>query len=61
MNEVMAMKQDTVMYASKDVAKRLSVQPLHSENTHNYLKIKAFRLRKMKKVGALIAKKTSAF
>ena len=26
MNEVMAMKHDTVMYASKDVAKRLSVQ-----------------------------------
>ena len=28
MHEVIAMKHDTVMYASKDVAKRLSVQPV---------------------------------
>ena len=28
LNEVNAMKQDTIMYASKDVAKRLSVQPV---------------------------------
>lgn len=49
MNEVMAMKHDTVMYASKDVAKRLSVQPVTLRKYAQLLEDKGVSFKKDEK------------
>lgn len=49
MNEVNAMKHDTMMYASKDVAKRLSVHPVTLRKYAQLLKDKGVSFTKDEK------------